>query len=52
MGNLMYIVPIAGIVALISAYFFYNSMMRSGKRKRKNGRDRQLCQRGSLRLSL
>ncbi|NLL12488.1 MAG: sodium-translocating pyrophosphatase, partial [Fibrobacter sp.] len=31
MGNLMYIVPIAGIVALISAYFFYNSMMRSEK---------------------
>lgn len=31
MGNLMYIVPIAGIVALISAYFFYNSMVRSEK---------------------
>ncbi len=31
MGNPMFIVPIAGIVALISAYFFYNSMMRSEK---------------------
>jgi Na+/H+-translocating membrane pyrophosphatase len=25
-GNPMFIVPIAGIVALISAYFFYNSI--------------------------
>ena len=31
MGNLMLIVPLAGVIALISAYFFYNSMMRSEK---------------------
>ncbi|NLE01239.1 MAG: sodium-translocating pyrophosphatase [Fibrobacter sp.] len=31
MGNLMFIVPIAAVTALISAYFFYNAMMRSEK---------------------
>ncbi len=31
MENLMFIVPIAALTALISAYFFYNSMMRSEK---------------------
>lgn len=31
MGNPMLIVPIAGVIALAAAYFFYNSMMRSEK---------------------
>lgn len=31
MGNLMLIVPFAGVAALLAAYFFYKSMMRSEK---------------------